>query len=182
MRILLAMLAFIAAAPAAADVYKWVDKEGKVHYGDSPPPNSAAKPVDMPREPVANGQGEVPPTGPKPREERKANAEPPPQAQAAPPVEAARANRGMSFDVYIMLRQGMSEGELLQRAGAPDYESADGTVGSTVVTGRRRNRAGSFSNLELKKFYYFPTSSDPFTTVVTLTGGTISDLQRTRQF
>jgi outer membrane lipoprotein carrier protein len=35
--------------------------------------------------------------------------------------------RGMKFEVYIRLKQGMSEAELLQRAGPPDYESTEGT-------------------------------------------------------
>jgi hypothetical protein len=87
----------------------------------------------------------------------------------------------MPFDVYIMLRNGMTEGELLQRAGPPDYESNDGTVGSAVISGRR-GRVRTFNNLELRKLYYYPTLSDPFTTMVTLTGGMISDLQRTRKF
>lgn len=32
-----------AALPAAAGVYKWVDKNGKTHYGDRPPPEEVAK-------------------------------------------------------------------------------------------------------------------------------------------
>ena len=36
--ILAAILALtMVATPATADVYKWVDAEGKVHYGDRPP-------------------------------------------------------------------------------------------------------------------------------------------------
>ena len=31
------LLLLIAAAPAAAQVYKWTDPSGKVHYGDRPP-------------------------------------------------------------------------------------------------------------------------------------------------
>ena len=190
MRILIAVLALAAAAPAAADVYKWIDQEGKVHYGDTPPPNSAARRVDVRNEPVVGGKPErAPPSQQAPVElapmekapvESGRPAESPASAlpQPAPPASA----RGMSFDVYIMLRPGMSEGELLQRAGPPDYESTDGTVGSAVTTGRRRNRVQSFNNLEIRKFYYYPTLSDPFTTLVTLTGGLISDLQRTRQF
>lgn len=180
MRILLATLLIVAAVPAAADVYKWVDREGKVHYGDVPPPNSAARAIDVPTTPAIEGRGEPVPVEPQAQEAPRsaAPAEAPPMQAAAP----SASNRGMSFEVYIMLRQGMTEGELLQRAGPPDYESTDGTVGSSVAIGRRGNRAHSFNNLELRKFYYFPTPSDPFTTVVTLTGGLISDLQRTRQF
>lgn len=30
---------------AHADVYKWTDPDGRIHYGDNPPPDKAAKPV-----------------------------------------------------------------------------------------------------------------------------------------
>jgi hypothetical protein len=36
---LLLCFAFAAAA-GAADVYKWTDKDGKVHFGDAPPPDA----------------------------------------------------------------------------------------------------------------------------------------------
>lgn len=179
MRNVFVILASLCAAfPAAADVYKWVDSEGKIHYSDTPPAKGASKAIDLPKAVVESKPAESPAVEQKPR------AEPVPAAAApqAPPAPAPQASRGMPFDVYIMLRNGMSEGELMQRAGPPDYESTDGTVGSAVVSGRKRNRVESFNNLELRKLYYYPTQSDPFTTVVTLTGGMISDLQRTRKF
>ena len=167
-----------AALPAAADVYKWVDNEGKIHYSDTPPAKGAAKTLDLPNIGTETKPAESPAAELKPRE-----APAPVQAAAppAPAVAAPAAVRGMPFDVYIMLRTGMNEGELIQRAGPPDYESFEGSVGNAVVTGRR-GRVQSFNNLELRRLYYYPTSSDPFTTVVTLTGGMISDLQRTRKF
>lgn len=174
-----ALLALLCAVlPAAADVYKWIDREGKVHYSDTPPANAASKPVDLPNIGTESRAAESPVAEQKPRAEPAPQAAAVPQAPAVPPVAS---NRGMPFDVYIMLRNGMSEGELMQRAGPPDYESSDGTVGSAVVSGRR-GRVQTFNNLELRKLYYYPTLSDPFTTVVTLTGGMISDLQRTRKF
>jgi len=46
--LLLTCIAVTLAAPASAQVYKWVDKDGVVHYTDKPPtPN--AKPVDLPK-------------------------------------------------------------------------------------------------------------------------------------
>jgi len=33
--------------PLAADMYKWVDENGKVHYADSPPPGKKAKKLDL---------------------------------------------------------------------------------------------------------------------------------------
>lgn len=165
-----------AAFPAAAEVYKWVDSEGKVHYGDTPPAKGAARRIELPSIGTEIGNAGSPAA-------EKGNAGAPAAQAPQEPVAAAPAPvRGMAFDAYILLRTGMTEGELLQRAGPPDYESSDGTVGSTVVSGRRRGRVETFNNLELRKFYYYPTQSDPFTTVVTLTGGLISDLQRTRKF
>ena len=37
------LVAVFAAVPAAAELYKWVDAEGKVHYSDTPPPANAKK-------------------------------------------------------------------------------------------------------------------------------------------
>jgi len=179
MRMVLAILAlWCAALPAAAEVYKWVDREGKVHYSDTPPANAASRPIELPKAGPESRPAESPAAEPKPRAEPPAQSAAVPQAPAPAPVAATR---GMAFDVYIMLRNGMTEGELMQRAGPPDYESSDGTVGSAVFSGRR-GRVQTFNNLELRKLYYYPTASDPFTTVVTLTGGMISDLQRTRKF
>ncbi len=39
----LGLVAFLFAAAAAAQLYRWVDKDGKVHYTDTPPPSSAGK-------------------------------------------------------------------------------------------------------------------------------------------
>jgi len=36
------------ALPATAAVYKWVDENGEVHYGDVPPPSGQANQVDLP--------------------------------------------------------------------------------------------------------------------------------------
>ena len=48
-------LALVAALalPAAAQVYTWTDKDGKVHYGDAPPPEvTDAKPVAIQSKPT----------------------------------------------------------------------------------------------------------------------------------
>jgi len=37
----LVLTACAAATPALADLYKWTDSEGKVHYSDQPPPTGA---------------------------------------------------------------------------------------------------------------------------------------------
>lgn len=77
-------------------------------------------------------------------------------AQPAPQV------RGMDFDTYVRLNRGMTEGELILRAGPPDYAAFENLAGF------------------VKSFYYYPTASAPFLTVVTLRGGRIHHIERTK--
>jgi hypothetical protein len=42
-QLFIAMAILLATATVAAQVYKWVDKDGKVQYTDTPPPASATK-------------------------------------------------------------------------------------------------------------------------------------------
>jgi glutaredoxin len=44
----LAAMAMAMAIPAAAQVYKWTDPSGKVHYGDRPPVDSKNEQLKMP--------------------------------------------------------------------------------------------------------------------------------------
>ncbi|MEO8006534.1 MAG: hypothetical protein ABI771_16580 [Betaproteobacteria bacterium] len=81
-------------------------------------------------------------------------------------AESADSARGMEFDVYMRLQEGMSEGELLTRAGPPDFQ--------TVATASQ----DGFSKL----YVYLPTAANPFTTTVTVSGGTIADVKRERKF
>ena len=41
------LVALIAAPPAVADVYKWSDAQGRVHYSDSAPPDTKAHQVRL---------------------------------------------------------------------------------------------------------------------------------------
>ncbi len=73
------------------------------------------------------------------------------------------APRGMAFEVYIRLEHGMTEGELVLRAGKPDHQAVDNI------------REG------LKSYYYFPTLANPFLTAVTLRSGRIENIDRVRK-
>ena len=57
--IIFTVLALIS-APGFADVYKWVDANGKVQYSDSPPANTQATKVNI-EDPVAPGTNSLPP-------------------------------------------------------------------------------------------------------------------------
>jgi len=76
---------------------------------------------------------------------------------------AEEAPRGMAFEVYIRLEHGMTEGELVLRAGKPDHQALDNI------------REG------LKSYYYFPTLANPFLTTITLRSGRIENIDRVRK-
>ena len=73
--------------------------------------------------------------------------------------------RGLPFNIFMHLEQGMSEGELLLRAGKPDMQSTE-----------------NMRNDIVKTYYYFPTSSDPWITTIRLSGGRIASLERIKKF
>ena len=156
---------------AAQTVYKWVDEKGGVHYGEKPPANVRAKPVDTQPYGVEAGEGEchtIICQGQKADADKRRQAEQDARdarARAAAPPSPP-ATRGMEFDAYIRLQRGMSEGELLLRAGPPDYEALDNSLFGGVK----------------KSFYYYPTPANPYTTIVTIRGGRIADLERIRKF
>jgi hypothetical protein len=82
------------------------------------------------------------------------------------PLLVAQAEpRGLAFDVFIRLQKGMSEGELILRAGKPDSESIE-----------------NMRNNIVKTFYYFPTAADPWITSIRLEGGRIAELERIKKF
>lgn len=155
------LIALVASAPAAAQTYKWVDERGVVTYGTKPPAGKPAQRVDVERQnTIATDDAQL-----KRETEAKRRADlklaPPPP----PPAPAAASARGMDFETFIRLSRGMSEGELIQRAGKPDYLALE-NVRDDIV----------------KSFYWYPTSSAPFTTMVTVRGGRIDTIERTKKF
>jgi hypothetical protein len=82
----------------------------------------------------------------------------------APLANAAdESARGMAFEVYIRLEHGMTEGDLVLRAGKPDHQSNDNV------------REG------LKSYYYYPTTANPYLTTITLRSGRIANIERVRR-
>lgn len=171
----LAVLGFSLALAAVAgepQVYKWKDANGVTHYGEKPPEGRSARSVDVGREP---GTPRSPAAGAdcasircqyerlrndRMVEEAERRAERESNAKRAAQQPTAR---GMTFDVFARIDRGMSEGEVVLRAGPPDYEATDAF------------RMG-------KTWFYYPTSSDPFTTTITMRGGRVFELDRVRKF
>ncbi|HET9679430.1 MAG TPA: DUF4124 domain-containing protein [Gammaproteobacteria bacterium] len=47
MRYLILLLTLLFVLPASAQVYRWVDDQGKVHYSDTPPPSEQAEALNI---------------------------------------------------------------------------------------------------------------------------------------
>ena len=124
MKTLLGVLfAFYAGGCLAADAYRWVDDKGVTNYGEKPPESRAAKPVNTNPSAIIEGGSQY---SQKPAyEEGRPAPLPPGPPQVGRPAPGPVAARGMDFDVFIRLQAGMTEGELLLRAGPPDYQGAE---------------------------------------------------------
>jgi hypothetical protein len=158
------LLILAASAVSAAETYRWVDEKGVVNYGEKPPANRPARPVNT--EPTGVIESGSPAARKGDAEQQRGAIEPRgPQIIAVPvPAPSGPAVRGMEFDTFIRLQAGMTEGELLVRAGRPDHESLD--------------NLGDYD----RTYYYFPTVANPYTTVVRLRSGRIVSLDRIKQF
>lgn len=92
----------------------------------------------------------------------------------------------MDFEVFIRLDHGMPEGEVLTRAGPPDLLSVDGSEefssSSAVVTPPVINRGTFTSSRIIKTYTYLPTIANPFTTVITFSGGRLVNIERIKKF
>ncbi|MBI4207910.1 MAG: DUF4124 domain-containing protein [Betaproteobacteria bacterium] len=161
MVIALCAAAFVS-GPLAAQTYKWVDERGITNYGEKPPPGRRAQTIDTQPGGTIESSG-VPQKKYEADMRRREEAAPLPTPLPAP-APLATAVRGMEFNTFIRLQRGMTEGELLLRAGAPDYSTVE-----------------NFRDDIVKSFYYYPTVGNPFLTVVTLRSGRIADIERTRK-
>src|SRR5687767_6511017 len=168
MRLAFIVLACLASFAASAQVYRWVDGKGRVHYSnDTPPPGVQATTVNIDAQPgppsvdttechTLRCQGERMEQRMARREVLDAQLAAERAAVSPPPV------RGLEFRKYVSIQRGMSEGELLGIAGEPDLR-----VGTS-----RSSRT----------YTYMPTPADPFTTTVTLLRGRVSEIERVRKF
>jgi len=164
-----AVLILLAVAlPAAAQVYRWVDEKGTVHYSNSAPPKGVKATLVDPDAKAGPPSAEsaecysVRCQGER-LEQRLARREELETRLAAERAAAApKPPRGLDFRHYISLQRGMSEGELITIAGSPDLLFWDAR--------------------SVKTYTYLPTPVDPFTTTITMIRGRISEIDRIRKF
>ena len=195
MRALLLLALVLASAPAAAQIYRWIDQNGVVHYSNvKPPKNVATTVIDESPQPVPASQAAPGPEsaecytircqGERLEQRQRLRDEVEARAAADRIANSPRPNRGLDFRKYVSLQRGMTEGELLGIAGEPDLQADQGVAiaaPQTVPVGRNFSTAAR-AGLVMKTYTYLPTVADPFTTTVTLVGGRISEIERVRKF
>ena len=178
------------AAHADAQIYRWVDAEGRVNFSNTTPPKGvSATVVD------ANAKAGAPASGSAEcysvrcqgermeERQRKREAESA-RAQAERAASAPKPARGLEFRKYISIQRGMTEGEVLGVAGEPDLKADQGIAiaAPTTVQVDRNFSTAARTGLRLMTYTYLPTSADPFTTTITLVGGRVSEIDRARKF
>jgi hypothetical protein len=190
MRGLLFLLLMGIALGTSAQIYRWVDAEGRVNFSNTTPPQGV-------QAIVVDANAKAGPPAAESTEcysircqsermeerERKRDAELAKAAAERALAEPKRA-KGLEFRRYISIQRGMSEGELLGIAGEPDLKADQGVAISapTTVQGSRNLVIAARAGLVMKTYTYMPTPGDPFTTTITLVGGRVSELERVRKF
>lgn len=192
MKTLLLLLAITFSLPAAGQIYRWTDAQGRTHFSNTPPPAGAKAVVVDPDAkagpPSAESmecytvrcQGERMEERQRKRESEEARI----AAERAAVAARQPQYRGLDFRAYLSIREGMTEGELLGIAGPPDLKANQGIAlaAPATVQGSRNLAVGGRAGLTLQTWTWMPTAPDPYTTTVTLVGGRVSEVERVRKF
>lgn len=100
----IALLCFASAPSLGDEVYKWVDKNGGVHYGEFPPNNKKSKTVDVP-------------STPQPAADDEQEAPSPATAESTPPAENKK-------DKFLEERAKVKEDKEAQEKKKKEFERA----------------------------------------------------------
>jgi hypothetical protein len=190
MRALLIPLLVLLCGAAEAQIYRWIDQNGVVHYSNMKTPRfQAATIVDPSSREAAPGPEStecytIRCQGERMEERLRRQEESEAKIRAERAAAAPKQYRGLEFRKYISIQKGMTEGELLGIAGEPDLKADQGIAPAapqTVQVGRNL-RTAARAGLSLATWTYMPVPGDPFTTTITLVGGRVSDIERVRKF
>jgi hypothetical protein len=108
------LLLLLSVFSASADVYRWVDADGRVMYGDNPPKKSGAKTVELPpltvADPPAATPASEPPAGETAGTGQEAEAYSDFKVTSPTPDDAVRSNDG-SLTVTLSLKPQLKPGD-----------------------------------------------------------------------
>ena len=190
MRFLVLPLLLAFTLPASAQIYRWVDADGRVNFSNGTPPQGVKATVVDPN--AKEGPPSVESTecytircqGERMEERQRRRDEADAKITSERAAAAAKLPRGLDFRKYLSIQRGITEGELLGIAGEPDLKADQGVAISAPITvqGSRNLVTAARAGLVMKTYTYMPTPADPFTTTVTLVGGRVSEIDRIRKF
>jgi hypothetical protein len=184
------LILMCASLGASAQIYRWVDQNGRVQYSNMKPPKNVTAAVIDPDSRIAVPSPEstecytIRCQGERLEERERQRRAEDARLSAERAAAAPRLNKGLEFRKYISIQRGMSEGELLGIAGEPDLKTDQGVAISAPVTvPLDRNLSGpARAGLRMQTYTNQPTSGDPFTTTITVVGGRVSEIDRVRKF
>jgi hypothetical protein len=175
---------------ASAQIYRWVDANGRVNFSNTPPPQGIKATVvdpDAKEGPPAAESAEcysIRCQGERMEERQRKRQSEAERMEAERAAAAPPRYRGLEFRRYLSIQKGMTEGELLGIAGEPDLKSNQGiaiAAPTTVQVGRNFSTAAR-EGLGMTVYTYMPVPGEPFTTTITLVGGRVSEIERVRKF
>jgi hypothetical protein len=186
----LALALLLVSGAAQAQIYRWLDQNGNVHYSNvQPPKNVKATVVDpdakeVPPAPESTECYTIRCQGERMEERQRRRDADEARISAERAAAAPKQPRGLDFRKYVSIQRGMTEGELLGIAGEPDLKADQGIAISapTTVQINRNFSTAARAGLRMMTYTYLPTSGDPFTTTITLVGGRVSEIERIRKF
>ena len=178
------------AGNACAQIYRWVDANGRVNFSNATPPAGVQATVVDPNAKEGRPSAEstecytIRCQGERMEERQRRRDADEAKSAAERAATAPRPPRGLDFRNYVRIQRGMTEGELLGIAGEPDFMSDQGLAidAPTTVQVNRNTRVSASGAQRMVTWTYMPTSGDPFTTTITLIGGRVSELDRQRKF
>jgi len=133
----LGLLCALLAADGQAQVYKWVDAAGKVHYGDRPPDTGSAK-FEQIKTPAPAASGRTPTWQEREAEYKRRKAQPkpwtPPQFRSTSPSKSYYGNGVETDSSRCTLARDVLSGAARHSNGKPtdqnDRDIAQRDVGS----------------------------------------------------
>jgi hypothetical protein len=143
----------------AADLYRCPGRDGTPVYSDRSCGKDAEVVGSVPDQPSVTVQ---PHTGNDVNVNVEVNNNV--QLSTPPPAAPVRESRGLPFELYRRLDRGMSEGEILAIAGAPERETVDAV----------NTRDG----IQTKSYYYVSEGRNASITRIQFTNGTVTRIDR----
>ena len=142
MKRLLVLALFLSTSIQAAEIKKWVDENGQIHYGDSPPAQVKSEPVRVNRPPSNPGK-------PLPRFNSNTDQEQPQAAQQPQPPKT-KAPEVAQDEATRLCQEAKKDIEKMNRSDTIRVRSADGSI--RYLSGEEKQQRRQIAEEDIKQF------------------------------